>query len=65
MIEIKSNDSSLSSSFKQFEKNLPDTKKIQLVDGIYRERTYPDGTEIRELSTWLSGLDLKNKQMAT
>jgi len=65
LIEIKSNEASLSSSFKQFEKNLPDAKKIQLVDGINRERTYSDGTEIRKLSTWLFGLDLKNKQMDT
>lgn len=58
LIEIKSNDDSLSSSFKIFEKYLPEAKKIQLVDEINKEKTYPDKTEIRKLSSWLANLDL-------
>ncbi len=57
MIEIKSNDDSLSTNFKIFEKFLPEAEKIQLVDGMKKEKTYPDKTEIRELASWLSNLD--------
>jgi uncharacterized protein len=58
LIEVKSNDDSLSSNFKIFDRYLPKAKKIQLVDEIKKEKTYPDKTEIRRLSSWLADLDL-------
>jgi uncharacterized protein len=58
LIEVKSNDDSLSSNFKIFDRYLPEAKKIQLVDEIKKEKTYPDKTEIRKLSSWLADLDL-------
>ncbi len=58
LIEVKSNDDSLSSNFKIFDRYLPKAKKIQLVDEIKKEKTYPDKTEIRKLSSWLADLDL-------
>jgi len=59
LIEVKSNDDSLSSSFKIFEKYLPEAKKIQLVDKINKEKTYPDKTEVRKLASWLADLDFR------
>lgn len=58
LIEIKTGDNSLSSNFRYFDKFIPGASKVQLVDKITREKTYPDGTEIRSLSKWLSNLDL-------
>ncbi|MBM3706526.1 MAG: DUF4143 domain-containing protein, partial [Actinobacteria bacterium] len=57
LIEVKLSDDSLSSSFKVFEKYLPQAKKIQLVDDIKKEKTFPDNTEIRKLSSWLADMD--------
>ena len=57
LIEVKLSDDSISSSFKVFEKYLPQAKKIQLVDEIKKEKTFPDKTEIRKLSSWLAELD--------
>ncbi len=57
LIEVKLSDDSLSSSFKVFEKYLPQAKKIQLVDDIKKEKTFPDKTEIRKLSSWLADMD--------
>ncbi|MCB9093056.1 MAG: ATP-binding protein [Halobacteriovoraceae bacterium] len=53
MIEVKSNEDSLSKNFKIFEKDLPSAKKIQLVEHIKREKTYPNGAEIRLAHNWL------------
>lgn len=57
LIEVKSTDDSLSSNFKVFEKYLPEARKTQLVDEIRKEKTYPDKTEIRKLSSWLARLN--------
>jgi len=58
LIEVKSSDDSLSPSFNIFEKYFPQAKRIQLVDEINKEKTYPDKTEIRKLDLWLAGLDM-------
>lgn len=59
LIEIKSNDDSLSPNFRIFDQYLTNARKIQLVAGISKEKTYPDRTEIRNISTWLMNLDFQ------
>lgn len=61
MVEIKAGDNSLSSNFKYFSKYFPNSLKIQLVDNIKREKTFPDGTEIRDFAKWLANLNLKTE----
>ncbi len=54
MIEVKMSDSSPSKGFSVFREELSKTKCIQLVQKLDREKTYPDGTEIREVGHWLA-----------
>lgn len=35
-----------------------DSDNIQLVKNIEREKTFPDGSEIREVVNWLKEIDL-------
>ena len=58
MLEIKWSDETPVRGFHHFGQFLPKTKKIQLVKELKREKTYPDGLEIRSLLRWLSNLDL-------
>jgi predicted AAA+ superfamily ATPase len=58
MIEVKWQDENLSANFKFFEKYLPNTRKIQLVKELKREKTFPDGAEIRTAANWLAHLSL-------
>jgi hypothetical protein len=53
-IEVKWNDAERSSNFSLFEKYLAGAKKIQIVKELKREKTYPDGVEIRIAQNWLS-----------
>ena len=54
LIESKWAEDSLSPHFKEFAKHLPkDIPKIQLVKALKREKTFPDGSEIRRASDWL------------
>jgi len=54
MVEVKSSDDHLSNNFKQFSGDFPKLKTIQLVQNLQREKTYPNGTEIREVGHWLA-----------
>ena len=58
-IEVKWADDSLSPNFAFFDKQLEGTKKIQLVKKLKREKTYPNGAEIRLAHKWLAKLSLK------
>lgn len=58
MIEVKWSDAERSSSFSLFEKYLTGAKKIQIVKELKREKTYPDGVEIRTAQNWLSEMRL-------
>lgn len=58
MIEVKWKDEKLSSNFSVFEKYLPNAGKIQLVRELKREKTYPDGAEIRKAYNWLAAFRL-------
>ncbi|OGT56656.1 MAG: ATPase [Gammaproteobacteria bacterium RIFCSPHIGHO2_12_FULL_42_10] len=54
LIEIKWSDDAPGRGFGYFSELLPQAKKIQLVKEIKREKTYPDGLEIRALIPWLA-----------
>jgi len=58
MIEVKWSDEGRSPNFSFFEKFLGEVKKIQLVKDLKRDKTYPDGTEIRVAQNWLSEINL-------
>ncbi len=58
MIEVKWSDEERSPNFAFFKKFLGEVKKIQLVKELRREKTYPDGTEVREVQKWLSEINL-------
>lgn len=54
MIEVKMSDSMPSKAFNVFGPFLPNARKIQLVKSLSREKTFPDGLEIRSLVHWLA-----------
>lgn len=54
MLEVKMSDDQPSKSFNLFWSDLPQVKKIQLVHNLKRERTFPDGLEVRKLGNWLA-----------
>ncbi len=58
LIEVKLNDNSLSPNFEKFTKFFPDVKMIQISKILDREKTYPNGAELRRASKWLSNLSL-------
>lgn len=58
LIEVKWSNVNLNPNFKVFSKFLPGIKMIQLVREIKREKTYPNGVEVRNATGWLSTLSL-------
>ncbi len=58
MIEVKLSDEKPSSSFRFFKKTFKNIPKIQLVQEIKREKTYPNGTQIRKADLWLTKIDI-------
>lgn len=58
LVEVKWNDSTLSPNFQKFKKFFPDTRMIQISKKLDREKTFPNGEEIRLASKWLSQLNL-------
>ena len=58
MIEVKWADNTLSRNFSIFDKYFPGIKKIQIVKNLNREKTYPNGTEIRSAHNWLADFSL-------
>jgi len=59
MIEVKWSDDQPSANFPFFEKYIAGVKKIQIVKELNREKTYPEGTEIRSAKNWLSEIKLE------
>ncbi|HLB42747.1 MAG TPA: ATP-binding protein [Gammaproteobacteria bacterium] len=57
LLEIKWSDVTPANSFHHFNQFLPHVKKIQLVKELNREKTYPNGLEIRSLISWLTKLN--------
>lgn len=58
MIEVKWADDSPSRNFPIFTGYFPQAKKIQIVKELPREKTFPDGLEIRQAHSWLSTFSL-------
>ena len=59
LVEVKWADGRLSRNFSIFDKYFPGVKKVQIVKELNREKTYPDGTEIRSASSWLADFSLR------
>ncbi len=53
MLEVKWADSKMSRNFSLFDKYFPETRKVQLVKELSREKTYSNGVEIRKAESWL------------
>ncbi|CAN5315023.1 ATP-binding protein [soil metagenome] len=61
MLEVKWSDDTLNKNFFYFDNFFgPETKKIQLVKELRREKTYANGIEVRDLISWLYNLNLKD-----
>ncbi|MFP4385064.1 MAG: ATP-binding protein [Spirochaetia bacterium] len=58
LIEVKTGDDSPSKAFNHYTKFFDECGKIQLVRKLSREKTFPDGTEIRHLVPWLAEMDI-------
>jgi len=58
MVEVKWADSNPSGNFKVFDRYFTGAGKIQVVGNLAREKTFPDGTELRKAHDWLAGLSL-------
>jgi len=56
--EIKLSDSSRSPSFSHFEATLVKAHRIQIVMNCEREKTFPDGLEIRKAAAYLATIDV-------
>lgn len=56
MIEVKWKESNPSKNFDLFSKDLQNISKIQLVKELKREKTYPNGVEIRKVANWIKNL---------
>ena len=58
MIETRSGGGFLSPHFSHFDRFFPDTKRLQVVHDLTREKTFPDGAEMRSVVPWLAELSL-------
>jgi uncharacterized protein len=58
LAEVKWNENNLSPNFDVFKKFFPKIKMIQISKKLNREKTFPNGAEIRLASKWLSELNL-------
>ena len=58
MVEVKWKDGTLSSNFEIFKKFFPQIKMIQVTKELKKEKTFPNGAEIRTAHKWLANLSL-------
>ena len=58
MVEVKWKDGTLSSNFEIFKKFFPQIKMIQVTKELRKEKTFPNGSEIRTAHKWLANLSL-------
>lgn len=58
LAEVKWNENNLSPNFDWFKKFFPKIKMVQISKKLDREKTFPNGAEIRIASKWLSELNL-------
>jgi predicted AAA+ superfamily ATPase len=54
LLEVKPSDDFPSVNFARFGKYFSDIKKVQLVKNLEREKTFPNGVEVRAAGGWLS-----------
>ncbi len=57
LVEVKWNENNLSPNFDLFKKYFPEIKMVQISKKLDREKTFPNGAEIRLASKWLSELN--------
>lgn len=60
LIEVKMSDDNPSPGFDYFNSYFPTAMKIQLVKDLAREKTYPNGLNIRKLVPWLIKINLQD-----
>lgn len=58
LIEVKWRADTLSPNFHIFAKHYPDARRIQIVKELRREKTFPDGAEIRAAAGWLAAMPI-------
>jgi predicted AAA+ superfamily ATPase len=58
MVEVKWKDGNLSPNFEVFKKFFSQVKMVQVTKELKREKTFPNGAEIRIAHNWLSELSL-------
>jgi uncharacterized protein len=58
LVEVKHADDVPSPSLSHFASFLPGCSRVQVVRELGREKTYPDGTEVRRAARWLAKLSL-------
>ncbi len=58
LLEVKWGDDRPSKNFKRFSRYFPNSQEVQIVKELAREKTYPDGLEIRSAHSWLAELSL-------
>jgi len=58
LVEVKWKDGNLSPNFEVFKHIFPQVKMIQVTKELKREKTFPNGAEIRIAHNWLSGFSL-------
>jgi hypothetical protein len=58
LVEVKHADDAPSAAFKHFAGFLPGSIRVQVVQDLVREKTYPDGLEVRRAAAWLARLSL-------
>ncbi len=58
LLEVKWKDNNLSSNFEVFKKFFPSIQMVQVSKKLDREKTFPNGAEIRIASKWLKELPL-------
>lgn len=54
LLEVKWTDDRPSTNFRAFAEYFPQLEKVQLVGELGREKSYPDGLEIRRAANWLA-----------
>lgn len=58
MLEVKWSDDKPGKNFRRFADYFPGARKVQIVKELDREKTYPDGLEIRRACSWLAEFSL-------
>ncbi len=62
LLEVKWGDDKPSRNFSRFATYFPNSRKVQIVKELTREKTFPDGLEIRKAHSWLANLWLNNEK---